>query len=348
MKTIPLLIILVTLISCKEKNKEENYRLQLKGKESDFVWNFKRNFIASLSDDLSSEYNGKLTKILPGNDTVFYGIDIATWQICAFDLNLKVTKKFGKGGSGMIDESMNFFDIKLTTDKKGYYLISNGYVLKKYYFANGHNKYYKLPVFTNTFAVTGNDSLLLACERKDGNGLVFRNFYFDNNTRQNEHDILELLKYNEDIYMSDLVFEGFFTNGKEYIAYIPYKVGKVLIFNKKGGFETTFYSIDKTPPPKVKEISLGNGSFTYETQPSFVHFIDAAIYNQHLYILSTIDKPNSRSIDIYRLPAGDYMGSIRLASLGDGQNAISFVRNNNHLIVLYENMTMIKYIINTL
>ena len=338
-------IFLVIIFAKCDSSNTQSYKLQLENSGADFVWQFEREFNYDLKEQSTNEYYKKLVGIQSGADSSIYGIDISSWKIVELDNDLNELTAYGKGGNGYIDESQNFFSIEIE-EEKNYFLIDNGYKIKKYSFQRGFLEYRNLPSFTNTMALTKDSVFLLCSEGMNEDGLFFYKYSFLDDSIFEARNILDILKISEPVFMADLVYEGFLCRSSEFIIYIPYKVGQILLFDNKGKSMKTFPTIDETPAPIAKEIDLGNDTYTYETDPPYVHFIDGEIKDNKLYILSTIEKPGKRAIDIYWLPSGDYYGSIQLQDLSDGQKAINFTFIKDDLVVLYENMTLKKYKMN--
>ena len=146
----------------------------------------------------------------------------------------------------------------------------------------------------------------------------------------------------------NLIFEGYFASGSGgYIVYSCNKVGLFFAFDQNGIPKITGRTIDQLPLPKLTKNEISKGYWVYGLEPDLRGNYSRAINQDYVFILSNFlltSYKNKRPIDVYDLETGNYILSFFLPNLEDGQMPDEISIYKNDLYVLYENGTIVKYI----
>ena len=142
-----------------------------------------------------------------------------------------------------------------------------------------------------------------------------------------------------------MVVEGEFHLNEQYSVYHFFKAGFFLVFDKSLDKPRLYSTIDQTDFPRATQTPNEYGGFSYGTYPEYFVFPSGTISDDKLYLLSNLQKNNKRAIDIYSLKSGDYIGSIDVNNLADGQKPeiLAISKNDQNLFIQYEDLVIGKY-----
>jgi hypothetical protein len=146
----------------------------------------------------------------------------------------------------------------------------------------------------------------------------------------------------------NLVFEGYFSGGREgKVVYSCNKTGILFLFDQKGAPLATMRTIDQLPVPKLAKHEISPGYLVHGLEPDLRGNYSRGINQQYIFILSNLLLPsydNKRPVDVYDHLSEKYIFSFFLPNLEDGQMPDEITVDKNQLYVLYENGTIVKYL----
>lgn len=134
----------------------------------------------------------------------------------------------------------------------------------------------------------------------------------------------------------------------EKVVYSCNKTGIFFVFDQKGAPLATMRTIDQLPVPKLAKHEICPGYLVHGLEPDLRGNYSRGINQQHIFILSNLLLPsydNKRPVDVYDHLSKDYIFSFFLPNLDNGQMPDEISVDKDHLHVLYENGTIVKYLI---
>lgn len=146
-----------------------------------------------------------------------------------------------------------------------------------------------------------------------------------------------------------LLFEGYFAQGNDdKIVYTCNKAGLFFVFDKSSMSLEAFKTIDKLPIPKFKLTPINKNVTVHGVYPDIRGNYSRAISNGKVYILSNLILPaykGNRPIDVYNSITGIYEYSFMMPNLSDGQESEEISVYGDRMFVLFENGTILNYLL---
>jgi hypothetical protein len=344
------LVILLFFVSCIKDNEEKQrsiHKETFKKQTKNFNYDFDREIIANLEVIYQGESPIK-SFWLKWYDNYLWAGD--NTKLIRYDSTLSSFKSYGRKGGGP-EENLNIAYFSAT--KSNYIIFDldkqriatyslNDSLLHYQRFNNGTTP------FVDYFGLQRSNNEYLLIYEETGKSAEYDYKLTIKDTLGNtikDYSLKNLLKIN-DIKDLELALEGeFITNHPNLIVFYFFKVGKFIVYDSKSKEIKIYDTIDKTPIPKTVKIAQGNGGFAIKTEPEYIIFSCGAVSERYLYLLSSLNKKKSKTIDIYQLDNGQYIGSIKLPNLQDTQRPelIEVSPDGKDLYVQYENLTLVKY-----
>ncbi|GCC50871.1 hypothetical protein SanaruYs_10900 [Chryseotalea sanaruensis] len=215
-------------------------------------------------------------------------------------------------------------------------------MLKKFLKNDSLLQYRRLSFFSNSLQKINDRLYFFSSEAEDETDKVFLVYDFYDDTITNKINLSEILQLEKKDSFVDFVFDGQLVRDEHYAMFYFIKVGKLLFFDLNGNYLFHIETIDETPAP----VGFSGPGGAYQTKPSIPTVLDARLHNGQAFVLSNLSNSNHRCIDVYNIEMKQYVSSLRIDALEDGQLPVSFTINTaGEMVVLFENMTLCKYTI---
>lgn len=321
---------------------EGRKNIKLAIEEFDYEWNFYRNYNTKIKKSYQGDYFSSLYKVFSLDEQIV-GIDETTEELIFFERgSFEVERKFGsKGGDPLENERIKSIDY----DQGFIYMVDNSRAMVKKLDNNGILlKYKKFDFYLDNGVYIGDGRFVLSGDDKNSGEYGLKIYSIEEDRFISEFSFESVIEP-ESKDLIGIVYEGNLLKTELYngFIYYCYRTGLFLRFEHNGDLVYRKKTIDETPVPKPVHKDLGGGYTSYDAYPPQVFQYSASVVDGHLFILSNIAANFNKEIDIYNLDNGDYLGSIALPNLEDGQKPKEILVEGSDLVVLYENMTLVCY-----
>lgn len=174
----------------------------------------------------------------------------------------------------------------------------------------------------------GDDQIYLQSYGKAGS-LSFG--IYDQETKEVDSDLAVNELFN-DIPDSGLIYDGFFAPTECGVFYVSYQMPEIYRLDNKGNVDFNVKTIYNVPAPTI----VKTANIT-APQNTFIHLMGLYADCYKIYLLtSVVNADSQRVVDIYDVADGEYMESIVVPSLPDGQNPTEIVVEGNKWYILYD------------
>ena len=334
--TINILLFLILLVSCSKTAKEQ---------ESQPGKNIKnRKYVGKLIKKNEFDFDRGKPVCLFTDGPDYWIADGKNQTVFKVDKEGHIKAKYGRMG-GAPAENQRIKDIYIKGDSLG--IIDNAKDVIKYMSLLGkdsvifYQKFYD-HIDRGKFL---NNSLIAISNSEDDDLLINITDYAGQ--RLHVTSLKEITHYEDESI--DLVYEGEFTrmNKNGYFVYFTYRQSFLVCFDSTGKVQYTSHTIDLFPPPKPAFEKYGE--FTMHTvDPDIMVNLKADLNDNYLYILSNViarKNKDKRALDVYNVSNGEYVHSIRVPVLEDGQIPLDFavLNNDKNLVVVYDNFRIVEY-----
>lgn len=350
-----ILLVLAILFSCTSQNTEvansdsntpvkERFQAILKG-EPPVEYNFERTFRKKILPVRQKQLLYNNSDLYVKNDTLI-GFDWQEQQLLIYSDDLNVSK-FGKNGMGPTETTgVSFY--RMTSDTS---YVTFDYFRSRLAEFTLQNELIRDHTFTESkvdevqyAGGTSNRNLFVLYHINNSRYLVS---YYDFKEKKilKSFDIQEIFPSIGEHYDYDLVVEGQFYMNPTNTIYSFYKAGFFLVFDGSLNKPAVYRTIDRSAFPKATKIPDGYGGFNYGVSPEYSISSNGAVSNNIFYLLSDLQHNGRKTIDTYSIASGEYLGSIDLPNLDDGQKPtiIAVSEDNQTLFVLYEDLVIVEF-----
>jgi len=342
------LFIFIISFFCSTCNNNDETSKHYRLKNDKLSYEFDRNFPYFISLDIQGEADYK-SYWLCLYDDVLWGANIRESKLVVYKNNLDYQTYGMKGGSPNEIDDISYFKIDTSfysifdLQKQRYASFTFDNVLTK------ELKFSKSDIFVERLGVSPKkgELFILYFDNKEQEYKI--GIYNQQQGLRKSFTLSNLLSISKSFKGMSVTLDGSFLQCGKFAVYYLFRAGKFLVYDASKDIFQSYNTIDNTPIPELVEVALPDGGFSYEANPDFIISSDATMSEQKLYILSSVELREEKTIDTYALSTGEYEGSIKIKGLSDGQKPelIAVEAKDKYLWIQYDNLTFHKWLLTT-
>ncbi len=352
-------LISIFSFSCKNDSRKDNkttallespvqQQVQFKDSISQYSYDFTRKFPFKLKllnrvDDFENVDKFQINNY--HKEDGFWIINGSTKKIEYYNLNFKKERSFGEIGEGPQEFLQPYFFF-VDQDKILVHDFQQ-HALKEVSLKDFSVKQFEFKQLFYSPAFFSDRKFLFNPVNDDKNApFTFVLYDLKTKTKVKQFILENELQVEHKNYMRQ-VYDGDFRQNSTYSVYFNYCTGWLFVYsNIQHKFISKIQTIDKTPSPNAYWKEVGGGIKVLVKDPPKFWFLDGFVDSDNtFFLLNEVTKKGS-VIDVYDLESlknNNYLYSISLPDLEDGQKASHIFKINNYLIVYYNDQTIIRY-----
>lgn len=322
---------------------------KFKGEASGYTWDFSRNIAKKLEFAKRQELDDADITSLKFNNGILFGLNWNDSKLYFLDDKLNVSFEWGKKGKKLTENDgilfykfdghkLHLYDFGSKCIKR-YDLQKNKSVLEAYFPLKSKLAIYKVCHISNNTYVYVNPS-----DSPKGFDFVF----IDSGKVIAQCPVIQIKDSNINTAFPQMVYDGNFVwnDRSSYVAYYCHFAGYFVYFDKRDLTTLhTSHTIDRTPAPIARNVEIAPNTLKLEIKPNIEFFSDAALYQDKLYLLNSINPKRQNVLDVYNLAEnGKYEYSIYIPSSKE-YRPISVTIDRESCYILYNDQSVVKFLI---